>query len=283
MDRHDNARPIIIRRKKVVAAEHHTGAWKIAFADFATAMMAFFLVMWLINATTETQRKGLADFFSPSVPVSRVSGGGDGAFGGHEIFSDQAIAFSGVADRDRTGGVADAEAAAEEDLAGAEGEAEPDSGDVLAEIAELLRARGGESDFTEMALRHVVTRITDEGLIVELFDLPDQPLFQGDSDRPEPVTEALAVLLSEIFQLVENPVSIEGHLRSFPVVLASNPAWDLSTARAQRMRLLLEAEAIPPARMHRVTGHADRQPAVPGNRAAVRNNRLEIILLRDRG
>ncbi len=281
MDRHDNARPVIIKRKKTVAGEHHAGAWKIAFADFATAMMAFFLVMWLINATTETQRKGLADYFSPSVPVSRVSGGGDGAFGGHEIFSDQSVAYSGIADRDRAGGAGDESAIADAEAAGAEGEAEPDSGDVLSEIAELLRARGGESDFTEMALRHVVSRITDEGLVVEIFDLPEQTLFSGDSDRPEPVLEALAGILAEVFGLIDNAVSIEGHLRSFPVVLASNPAWDLSTARAQRMRALLEAESIAPARMRRVTGHADRQPAVPGNRAAIRNNRLEIVLLRD--
>ncbi|MEO1550477.1 MAG: flagellar motor protein MotB, partial [Pseudomonadota bacterium] len=66
-------RPVIIKRKKVVSAEgHHGGAWKVAYADFVTAMMAFFLLMWLLNATTEEQRKGLADYFKPTIPVHRT-------------------------------------------------------------------------------------------------------------------------------------------------------------------------------------------------------------------
>jgi chemotaxis protein MotB len=66
------AQPIIIRRKKVYKADgHHGGAWKVAYADFVTAMMAFFLLMWLLNATTEEQRKGLADYFNPTVPMRR--------------------------------------------------------------------------------------------------------------------------------------------------------------------------------------------------------------------
>ena len=69
--------PIIIKRKKVIAGDgHHGGAWKVAYADFVTAMMAFFMLMWLLNATTEQQRKGIADYFSPTIPINRVSGGG---------------------------------------------------------------------------------------------------------------------------------------------------------------------------------------------------------------
>jgi len=71
MGRQNNAAPVIIKRKKIIAnAAHHGGAWKVAYADFVTAMMAFFLLMWLLNATTENQRKGLADYFSPSIPVN---------------------------------------------------------------------------------------------------------------------------------------------------------------------------------------------------------------------
>ncbi|TMV82609.1 chemotaxis protein MotB, partial [Thioclava sp. BHET1] len=85
---HNAAAPVIIKRKKVIAAAgHHGGAWKVAYADFVTAMMAFFMLMWLLNATTEKQRKGIADYFSPKIPVTRVSGGGDGAFGGESVFS----------------------------------------------------------------------------------------------------------------------------------------------------------------------------------------------------
>ena len=70
-DKDDNKRPIIIKRKKVIAGGHHGGAWKVAYADFVTAMMAFFMLMWLLNATTDKQRKGLADYFSPQPRIRR--------------------------------------------------------------------------------------------------------------------------------------------------------------------------------------------------------------------
>ena len=92
-----NEAPVIIKRKKVVGGGgHHGGAWKVAYADFVTAMMAFFMLMWLLNATTEKQRKGLADYFSPSVPISRVTGGGDGMFGGQSVFSQDSFLEMGT-------------------------------------------------------------------------------------------------------------------------------------------------------------------------------------------
>lgn len=83
-----NTAPVIIKRKKVIGGGgHHGGAWKVAYADFVTAMMAFFMLMWLLNATTEKQRKGLADYFSPTISISRISGGGRrGAFGAFGVF-----------------------------------------------------------------------------------------------------------------------------------------------------------------------------------------------------
>ena len=87
MSTETNTRPLIIKRKKVSGGDgHHGGAWKVAYADFVTAMMAFFMMMWLLNATTEQQRKGIADYFSPTIPITRISGGGDGSFGGESVF-----------------------------------------------------------------------------------------------------------------------------------------------------------------------------------------------------
>ena len=92
-----NAAPVIIKRKKVIAGGgHHGGAWKVAYADFVTAMMAFFMLMWLLNATTEKQRKGLADSFSPTIPVNRISGGGDCSFGGDSVMAEQTMAQNGT-------------------------------------------------------------------------------------------------------------------------------------------------------------------------------------------
>jgi len=91
----DEPRPILIRKKKVIAGGgHHGGAWKVAYADFVTAMMAFFLLMWLLNATSEEQRKGLADYFNPDLPISRTSAGGAGMLKGDTIFTKETASGS---------------------------------------------------------------------------------------------------------------------------------------------------------------------------------------------
>src|ERR1039458_4686505 len=86
-----NSGVIIIRKEEVIEAEHHGGDWKFAYADFVTAMMAFFLLMWLLNATTEDQRKGLADYFSPNNLLSHASSGTGQPFGGHTVFDQGAM------------------------------------------------------------------------------------------------------------------------------------------------------------------------------------------------
>src|SRR3954470_24050891 len=82
---------VIVKRYEIVEGGHHGGAWKVAYADFVTAMMAFFLLMWLLNATTEDQRKGLADYFSPNSLMSHASSGTGQPFGGHTAFDDGAL------------------------------------------------------------------------------------------------------------------------------------------------------------------------------------------------
>ncbi len=274
-----NAAPTIIKRKKVVkGGGHHGGAWKVAYADFVTAMMAFFMLMWLLNATTEKQRKGLADYFSPTIPVNRVSGGGEGAFGGDSFFSEKTMAQDGT-------GASAQRPTSELQAEGQTGTSDEDEADraaaeaKLSEVEAKLLGKGGESMLMADALRHVVTRVTDEGLIVEIFDLPGDPLFEPDSDVATPITRELAEMLAGVFALVKNNVAVSGHVRSYPIVLKENPVWPLSTARAQQMRALVEAEGLAPARIRRVTGEADRKPSAR-NPMAERNNRLELILLR---
>lgn len=279
MARQSNAAPVIIKRKKVVqGGGHHGGAWKVAYADFVTAMMAFFMLMWLLNATTEKQRKGLADYFNPTIPVNRISGGGDGAFGGDSVFTEAALAANGT-------GAASLRATAEDKARGETGtrdsaEAQAAAAaDQLAAIDKMLTARGGESMTMERALRHVVARVTDEGLVIEIFDLPGAPLFRDGSERPEPVLAEIAGVLSDALAIATNDIAVGGHVRSLPVMRVDASAWGLSTARAQVLRGLLEASGTPAARMARVTGFADRKP-VTADPAAPRNNRLEVVLLR---
>lgn len=267
-----NTAPVIIKRKKVISGGgHHGGAWKVAYADFVTALMAFFLLMWLLNATTEKQRKGLSDYFNPTIPVNRVSGGGDGALGGETLFSEDTRVRNGSGGTSNDNGSSSGSA---EDTLSEEREAEQ-----LKAVQEALFDRGGESRTMETLLKHVITRVTDEGLVIEIFDVDGAPLFAGDSDTPQSVALSLAGLLVEVLNLTSNKVAVNGHVRTYPVTLAQNPVWGLSAARAQKMRELLQQAGLDAARLSRIGGFADRKPAV-ADAAAIRNNRIEIILLR---
>ena len=272
-----NAAPVIIKRKKIIkGGGHHGGAWKVAYADFVTAMMAFFMLMWLLNATTEKQRKGIADYFSPTIPVNRISGGGDGAFGGDSVFADQVMAQSG------TGAVAEnqtseKQARGEQDSAAAAAQAEVEAAQRA--VDKILSEKGGESMTMEQMLRHVVTKVTDEGLVIEVFDLADLPLFDGETATATDTLTGIAGLLAEVLALAENQIAVNGHVHSYPMTLIADPSWDLSAKRAQVMRALMQAAGLPDDRMARVTGMADKKP-VTADPTAVRNNRLEIILLR---
>ena len=273
-----NAAPVIIKRKKVIAGGgHHGGAWKVAYADFVTAMMAFFLLMWLLNATTEKQRKGISDYFNPTIPVNRISGGGDGAFGGDSVFSEETMAYTGTGAMDRKTAASSADQSGKDAGSGAAGEGLGQS--ELKDVEKALMARGGESNTMEQLLRHVVTRVTDEGLVIEVYDLPDAPLFVAETAEPTAAALALGDLLAEVLALTTNELAVSGHLRAHPVTLIDNPVWDLSAERAQAVRGLLEQASLDPARFQRISGYADRKPAVT-DPTAIRNNRIEVILLR---
>ena len=274
-----NARPIIIKRKKKGGGDgHHGGAWKVAYADFVTAMMAFFMLMWLLNATTEKQRKGIADYFSPTIPINRVSGGGDGSFAGDSVFSEQTLPQNGTG----------ASANKPTEAAQARGETGmSDTGDALGSLDEVfesleaeLLGKGGESKVMENALEHIVTRITDEGLVIEVFALEGRPLFEADGVTPTVLLRSIADLISDVARTVTNGVAVAGHVQAQPIVLARNSVWDMSQDQATAMRQLLEAFGTEPNRIERVTGHADREPAVT-NPMALRNNRIEVVLLRE--
>lgn len=265
----DQPAPIIIKRKKIIAGGHHGGAWKVAYADFVTAMMAFFLLMWLLGATTEKQRKGIADYFNPTIPVNKVSGGGGGAFGGDSIFTQRTLAQSGT-------GAGTISPTTDQ----GDNEETKDGTDPLEEIANMLAGRAGESLVSDLLARHVITRLTDEGLIVEVFDVPGTPLFNGE-DEPTEELQQIVGAIAEVFRLATNEIAIQGHTATMPLAARTNPVWERSSARANRTRRLLTEASVPTERMQRVTGFADRKPAM-ADLLSERNNRLEIILLRDR-
>ncbi len=265
--------PIIIKRKKVSGGDgHHGGAWKVAYADFVTAMMAFFMLMWLLNATTEQQRKGIADYFTPTVSISRVSGGGDGAFGGDSVFSEANSARSGT-------GSSGEQAPWLRVQEAANGSAEKSDQERLAtEIDEALKGTGGESALLENQLRHIVTKVTDEGVSIEIFSIKDAPLFSVN-DTATPILSGIVTKLSGIISNVDNHLAIVGHVRARPLVAAQGNMWKSSAARGVVAANLLRKTGVENARIRRVVGKADTEIATP-DPLSVRNDRIEIILLR---
>ncbi|MTH65796.1 OmpA/MotB family protein [Paracoccus shanxieyensis] len=255
--------PIIIKKVQGGGGGgHHGGAWKVAYADFVTAMMAFFLLMWLLNATTEKQRQGLADYFNPTL-IQSTTGGGDGAFGGHEQDATTNTGKGLGSSRDVEGGTARNAKFAE----------------MVKHIQDQLTGSGAESMQKTNLLRHVVTRMTDEGLVIELSDLLDAPLFVGDSAQPTPPMQELAGILAQVLGRVKNEVAISGHVRAYPEMLIHSPVWALSDARAHTVRNLLEGAQMDGKRIQRVTAYADRRNRSV-NPMDPQNNRIEVILLR---
>ncbi|MFK7751763.1 MAG: flagellar motor protein MotB [Sedimentitalea sp.] len=272
-----NVAPVIIKRKKVSGGDgHHGGAWKVAYADFVTAMMAFFMLMWLLNATTEKQRKGLADYFSPTIPIHKISGGSDGPFGGTSQLSEEILAQiqQGASEKHPTESMQSRGDAGVDDSGGA------DSSSEFEAVQEALKGKAGESEVSDDLLKHIVTKVTDEGMVIELFDTRDDKLFEGETNEPTDLLRALTKFVGQASALVPNGVAVGGHLRANPVVALENPVWELSTARAKATRLLLQGEAVEPERFQRIVGHGDRDH-VDENPMAERNNRIEIILLNE--
>ncbi len=283
MSNQDKAvRPIIIKKKIVKAAGHHGGAWKVAYADFVTAMMAFFLLMWLLNATSEDQRQGIAEYFNPGIPVFSMTGGGDGMFGGETVFSeDEKVSSNGGAvgdqSEDRSGNAGSTGVMEAMDGEGDVGAGENDA--EFTEIENMFRGTSGESWVADPLLSHVATRVTDEGLIIDIFDLPDSPLFESGTNQPTEKMFLLLEMISRVIGAVTNNIAIAGHVDAVPEDGAVLDGFAITGGRALMANAIMIEEGIDPMRFTRLTGGSDRTPVGEGA-PEFRNRRVEIILLR---
>jgi chemotaxis protein MotB len=149
----------------------------------------------------------------------------------------------------------------------------------LKKLQSVLEGKGGESATMERLLSHVVTKVTDEGLVVEIFDTESAPMFDDETANPTDTLTAISSLLTEVLGQTTNQIAVDGYVHAYPVMIAKNPSWDLSSSRAQVVRQLLEKAGMSTARISRVSGHADRKP-LTADPTAVRNNRIEVVLLR---
>jgi chemotaxis protein MotB len=290
-----NQRPILIKKvKKVVGGGHHGGAWKVAYADFVTAMMAFFLLMWLINTTSPEQRRGIAEFFAPA-SVSRVSSGAGGLLEG------TSFAESGV----RHGHSAPVAAASEPQYtsnATAEnqsqsatqngGEATPTQDALtrartLRENAEFSRAeiaiRQAMADMPDIAelSRNVIMEQTPEGLRIQIIDQEGRSMFNPGDAAPNDRARRLLTAISVTVAQLPNRITISGHTDGSPPGRRYNSNFELSAARANETRRILAGEGIPGDRIYEVAGRADSEPLFADDPSLPGNRRIAITLLRE--
>jgi chemotaxis protein MotB len=285
-DKH--AAPIIIVRKRAHAHEgHHGGAWKVAYADFVTAMMAFFLLMWLVGATTENQRKGIADYFASRVPISPESGGGDGVLDGGFIPRPEEPDLR-LGDRDRDD-VSLAAGAPRSDHPDATPDRDPRNDDrferqrfetLQSEILRRLEA----SETLRSLTGNLLFEITPEGLRIQIFDRAGTDMFPLGSARPRPHTVAILKVIADIIGAVRNGIVITGHTDARPF-LGGGPYgnWDLSSDRANAARRALAASGVAAERFRRIEGRADLEPLIARDSTDPRNRRIAITLLRTTG
>ena len=285
-----DAEPTIIVRRVNGAAHggpHHGGAWKVAYADFATAMMAFFMLLWIVGATTEKQRKGIADYFAPTlVKVASKSSGSDSLLQGRSIQDDQggapATAHGGkgmipsILPREIGTGQDRAKVASEtprtlEDRAA--------FARVKAAIDTKLATDRQMADLREQ-VRYTETR---EGLRIEIIDRAGFSMFELGTDRLLPRAARLMGAVAAGVITAPNPVAVRGHTDAFQYGSADMNNWKLSAYRAEATRAVFEAAGLPEHRFARIEGVADREPFIAADPTDARNRRITVTLFyRDR-
>jgi chemotaxis protein MotB len=270
-------RPIIV--KKIIAdghGGHHGGAWKVAYADFVTAMMAFFLLMWLLGATTEKQRKGLADYFTPTlVNIKESSAGSAGMFGGD--------AMLGKENYPTTGGQGNLAITIPRDASGTKDVGGKDMKNRDREKFERLKLTIVHRMEGDKALRRLKRNIrfteTREGLRIDLIDEADFSMFASATDTLLPEARKLIGQVAKVIADVPNDVIVRGHTDGLPYGTGrSMNNWLLSSARAEATRVELARSGVGPSRFARIEGVADREPFVAADPYDPRNRRMSIVL-----
>jgi chemotaxis protein MotB len=293
---------IIIKKKKAAHHDHHGGAWKVAYADFVTAMMAFFLLLWLLNATTEAQKRGISDYFAPAVTTTSTTMGAGGLLGGKTLSAKGAQVSSSSApavfkpmpsvrqlDDVEPGTSAPVDNPSDEDNQ-LQGMSEAEAKKVVAEREEkrfaaaefdLRQAIEEVPDLKDLAQNLLIDR-TPEGLRIQIVDQENSAMFPSGSADMNPTAKRLMNLVTQVVRRLPNKVSITGHTDSAPFARpGSYSNWELSADRANASRRELLQSELPIARIATVVGKADREPLVANDPAAARNRRISIVLLRE--
>lgn len=284
----DNNHPRRIVIKKVHGAhdDEHGGQWKIAYADFVTAMMAFFLIMWLLSSTTEAQRAGIANFFTSANAVDMPAGTG-------MLEGGRSVLTAGEAPRERTDPTSAVEAQPEQDggVPVQNTEAQTNTGAAAlqnpierqrfeamkAEVERMMNSMTGE--LREFA-QNISVEITAEGLRLQLTDRDGAPMFNPGAVEPSPRLARILSVVGGVLATLPNEVVLAGHTDAQPSGRPGYSNWELSVDRANNARRALERAGLGANRIFRVEGKAASEPLVAELPNDPSNRRIVITVLR---
>ncbi|MGN6515653.1 MAG: flagellar motor protein MotB [Rhizomicrobium sp.] len=295
---------IIIKKvKKGGHGGHHGGAWKVAYADFVTAMMAFFLLMWLINTTTPEQKRGIADYFSAQ-SISQTTSGAGGVLGGTDLGKAGAQAGGSIAINpknsppsksqgaqakkmdQRQGGTTQAEGTAPASQLQSDQHLQqslPSARDEdFATAAEAIHQAMQDMPDIAALSRQVMVEQTPDGLRIQLVDQDQRPMFAPGTAQPMPYTRKMLEAVAKIIDRLPNRISISGHTDGKPFEAADGTTnWELSAARANAARAIITAAGVNSNRIYEVAGKAGSEPLLPEDPDASANRRISILLMKE--
>ena len=286
-------RPVMIKKvKKVVGGGHHGGAWKVAYADFVTAMMAFFLLMWLINTTSPQQKRGIADYFAPA-SVSQSTSGSGGILAGTAL-GDDGVKSNGSASaidqlapqappNPKDNGQSSTQAGgsgASADQAAKDALNKHEDAELQSAAASLRQAMQQMPELAELS-KQVLIDQTPEGLRIQLIDQEGRSMFEPGAARPNDRAKLLLRAVAKIAAQLPNRITIAGHTSASASGVKAPADWSLSSGRADASREVLQQAGIDADRIYQVSGKAASDPLFPDDPTLPGNRRITIVLLHE--
>ena len=287
--------PVIIKKvKKGGGGGHHGGAWKVAYADFVTAMMAFFLLLWLLNSVTQEQLEGISNYFAPASIAQTTSGAG-GVLGGTSISQSEGAMNNPMSNNEVTvdlpppkAGVGLEEAEAEEK------EVDEESAEEVLQKKEQEQFENAEEELRETIesmpqLKQLVDSLlvdnTPEGMRIQIVDQDGLAMFPRGGAKMYLHTRRVLELVAEVINKMPQKLAISGHTDSvkFSGKSTGYTNWELSADRANASRSALIELGVDPARLARVVGRAATDPLLKDDPKHAKNRRISIVLLRGTG
>jgi chemotaxis protein MotB len=270
--------PIIIKRVRKGGHGHHGGAWKIAYADFVTAMMAFFLLMWLLGSTSEGDRKGIADYFNSPLKISLL-GGGTGSGDASHVIKGGGQDLSRTSGQVKNGDIAAPRRALNlQALQAEQKRAEAERLEALKKHVEDVLAASPKLAAMSGQIR---VDMTEDGLRVQIVDDRNRPMFDSGSAIVKPYMRELLAEIGRTLAEVPNRLTLEGHTDATPYSGGEGgySNWELSSDRANASRRELIVGGLPAEQVLRVQGLASSSPFDPNDRFNPANRRISITVM----